>query len=434
MAPQALYGLAGEVVNTLAPETESDPVAILGQFLVGFGSAVGSGPHFQVEGDAHRANLFMCLVGESSRGRKGTSRGRIMQLLTHADENWCSNCVASGLSSGEGLIWCVRDPIIKQEAVKERGRVVAYQDVIVDPGVSDKRLLVNASEFVHCLRVMQRPGNSLSPTIREAWDSGNLRTLSKNRPARATGAHISIAAQITKPELGKNMKDTDALNGFANRFIWLCVRRSKMLPDGGSVLDLSPLGARLKQTLAAARKVGPMVRSAGASTLWRTIYPELTAERAGLYGGVTARAEAQVLRLSMIYALLDGSETIDEGHLLAARAFWDYADGSAKLIFDVEPEDPVIHLVQAKLAAAPEGLTRTELHDAFGRNIPAAKLSEALSELQERGLVFGEKERNGKPGAPSERWRAVRTNELIPTEDCSGNGQHRLAPSREVQP
>ena len=48
-----------------------------------------------------------------------------------ADPEW-ERCIASGLSSGEGLIWQVRDQIVKMEAVKDSGRVVGYQEVITD--------------------------------------------------------------------------------------------------------------------------------------------------------------------------------------------------------------------------------------------------------------------------------------------------------------
>jgi hypothetical protein len=410
---EALHGLAGEIVQTITPETESAPVAILGQLLVGFGNAVGRGPHYQVEGDAHHTNLFACLVGESSRGRKGTSRGRVKQLMSYADAEWCKNCVASGMSSGEGLIWAVRDPIEKQEAIKQKGRVTGYQTVIVDHGISDKRLLADESEFAQILKVLQREGNSLSPVIRQSWDTGTLRTLTKNSPARATGAHISISAHITKPELIKHLKDTEALNGFANRFIWLCVRRARLLADGGRALDLSPLGLRLNHALAAARLVSVMTRNEAAGRLWRAVYPELTGERPGLYGAVTGRAEAQVLRLSMIYALLDGQGLIGESHLRAALALWSYADASARIIFGSEPENPLIGMVLAKLQeAGAAGMTRTDLHNAFNRNIPAAQLLEALAKLRDRGHAHGEKVKTGKPGAPAERWYAVRTNEL----------------------
>src|SRR5439155_15725309 len=74
-APEAFSGLAGEIVETIAPHTESDPVAILGQLLVMVGNAIGRTPYFPVEADRHYPNLFVCLVGATSRSRKGTSAG-----------------------------------------------------------------------------------------------------------------------------------------------------------------------------------------------------------------------------------------------------------------------------------------------------------------------------------------------------------------------
>ncbi|MCI0825302.1 MAG: hypothetical protein J4N90_11165, partial [Chloroflexi bacterium] len=94
------------------------------------------------------------------------------------------------MSSGEGLIWAVRDPIEKTDPVKEKGRHTgAYETTIIDQGVTDKRLLVYEPEFASVLRVMSRDSNTLSTQIRQAWDSGTLRTMTKNNPAVATGAH-----------------------------------------------------------------------------------------------------------------------------------------------------------------------------------------------------------------------------------------------------
>ena len=165
LPPEALYGLAGEVVRAVEPETESDPVAVLGQLLVASGNAIGRGPHFAIEGDAHHTNLFQCLVGESSRGRKGTSRGRVMQLMSYADDGWCQNCVASGLSSGEGMVWAVRDPIEKKEPIKEKGRVVGYQTVVADEGVSDSRN-VPAASLLEALAKLRDRGDTYSERVK----------------------------------------------------------------------------------------------------------------------------------------------------------------------------------------------------------------------------------------------------------------------------
>ena len=101
----------------------------------------------------------------------------------------------SGLSSGEGVKWAVRDERIEDKEV-------------VDAGVTDKSLLVIESEFAHALRTTARSGNTLSATIRESWDSGTLATLTKNDPVKATGAHIVL-------NLGDQF--TDLEGGYAER-------------------------------------------------------------------------------------------------------------------------------------------------------------------------------------------------------------------------
>ena len=73
---EAFHGLAGRVAMTIEPHTEADPVAILVQLLLAFGNQIGPRPHCQVEADRHRGNLFVALVGETSRARKGTSWAR----------------------------------------------------------------------------------------------------------------------------------------------------------------------------------------------------------------------------------------------------------------------------------------------------------------------------------------------------------------------
>lgn len=411
LSEDSLLGLAGEVVRTIAPHTESDPAAVLVQTLVDFGNALGRGPHFKVESDDHHANLFAVIVGQSSRGRKGTGRGRVRRLMRVADEAWVSKCNSSGLSSGEGLIWAVRDAIEKREPIKERGRITGYQTAVVDEGVADKRLLVTESEFALVLRVLQREGNSLSAVMRQAWDTGNLRTMTKNNAAVATGAHISIIGHVTQPELRKYLKDTDVLNGFANRFLWVCSRRSKILPDGGAELDLFPLGQKFQLALAASKNVNELHRTSAAAKLWREVYSRLTSEtRTGLYGAVTSRAEAQVLRLSSVYALLERATHVDVAHLRAALALWDYADASARNIFGEDTEDPLAVKVRGIIAEHAEGITRTGIHNALNRNIPAAAIVQALASLRDKGDA--ERIVNAQTGGrPAERW-VLRRNEL----------------------
>jgi DNA-binding transcriptional regulator GbsR (MarR family) len=57
------------------------------------------------------------------------------------------------------------------------------------------------------------------------------------------------------------------------------------------------------------------------------------------------------------------------------------------------------------LKATPDGLTRTELSGALGRNRSAADISQALRLLEELGLVGAKTEETG--GRSAERWYAT---------------------------
>ena len=327
LAREAFHGLLGEIVFTVEPHTEADQAAILLQTLVAFGNVLNRRPHFRVEADSHSLNLYVVLVGQTAKGRKGTSWGRVRQLFRMADPDWSAQRIHSGLSSGEGLIWHVRDPIIKEEPIREKKEIVAYQSVRVDPGVEDKRLLILESELALVLRILQRDGNTLSAVVRQAWDHGDLRVLTKNNPVTATGAHISIIGHITQDELRRYLDDTETANGFANRFLWICVRRSKCLPEGGSLQEeaLEPLVRRLKAAIQFGRSTGQISLDEDARKLWHELYPKLSTGYPGLLGNVTSRADPLVLRLSCLYALLDQSAHIRLEHLKAGAEVWRYS-------------------------------------------------------------------------------------------------------------
>ena len=236
----AYQGALGDVVRVLAPHTEADPAALLFNIYAIFGSVIGRTAHFRAEADRHHTNLFVGLVGETAKGRKGVSKQVSKQVFFDIDTEWVQNHVVSGMSSGEGLIWAVRDAIEKHQPIKDRGRILGYESVVEDPGITDKRLLVEEPEFASTLKVMARQGSTLSPVIRQAWDGHDLRIVTKNTPARATAPHISLLVHITRDELRRYLEATETANGFGNRFLWVCVRRSKQLPDGGRHVNLEP--------------------------------------------------------------------------------------------------------------------------------------------------------------------------------------------------
>jgi DNA replicative helicase MCM subunit Mcm2 (Cdc46/Mcm family) len=273
----------------------------------------------------------------------------------------------------------------------------------------DKRLMVVESEFASVLRILGRDGNTLSPTIRQAWDSGNLNTMTKNQPAKATRAHISIVGHVTQDELQRYLDRTEMGNGFANRFLFACVRRSKCLPEGGNIekVDFMPMKKRLQSAIDFARKQERISWNQEARSLWHEVYPELSAAKPSLFGAVVARAEAQVVRLATIYALLDCSTSICKDHLEAALALWKFCEDSARYIFGNSLGDPTANEILKELRKKPDGMTRTDIRDYFQKHKTNSEIERSLHLLEEVGLARTQEEKTA--GRSVERWFACST-------------------------
>ncbi|MGH2743405.1 MAG: hypothetical protein ACRDN8_13190, partial [Thermoleophilaceae bacterium] len=270
-APTVYHELLGEIVTRIAPHTEVDPVAILTQLLVAFGAAAGRGAFFEVEATRHHPNEFMLLVGDSSKARKGSSWDHVRRLLAATDPT-IEQRILTGLSSGEGLIWAVRDPTSQ------------------DSGISDQRLLVVEPEFASVLKASAREISTLSPTLRSAWDGRPLAILTRTAPARATSPHIALIGHITQHELRRHTTTLELSNGYLNRILIIACRRQRLLPEGGHPDPLAATGLtrQLAATLKHAQTAGHVDLHHDARELWHDAYRQLAQPLPGVLGQITA--------------------------------------------------------------------------------------------------------------------------------------------------
>jgi len=406
MAEEAYHGLAGYTVRLMEPNTEADPAGLLIELISAVGNVIGRGAYFKVEQDKHYCKINPVLVGETSKARKGTGLNRIRQYVKPVDEDWFEGCIASGLSSGEGLIHRLRDP---DERENEDGEVE-----VKDPGVSDKRLLVEEPEFASPLTVMRREANTLSMVVRNAWDDRPLENLTKNSHERATETHITIIGHVTRSELLRHLNEEKLGGGIGNRFLFVLVQRSKALPHGGEADVVTDDQVRRLQEAVAfgeeGREIGLSAEvedqyGYSAKELWEEVYADLSGGRRGLFGAVISRAEAYVRRIATVYAVLDLSEEVKVEHLLAALAVSQYCEQSAYLIFGDKTGDRLAdELLEALKDAGEEGMTRNDIHDFFGRNLKSVRIGSVLRDLERQGLAHMEKEKTDGPGRPTERW------------------------------
>jgi hypothetical protein len=404
----ALYGLAGDVVRTLAPHTEAHPAAILLQLLAAFGNLVGPGPHCMVDATRHGLNLFVVLVGESSKARKGTSWNQIVRLFSEVDHPWLDARITTARLTASGLVYALRD----QEPP------------------TDRRLLAVSEEFAAVLSTLRRAKGHLSPLLRSAWDSGHLRTLDGRRPLQATGTHISLIAHITQRELAQYLQPTEAHNGFANRCLWTCVQRSQCLPHGGSLSahELSTVASELRRAIEWAGSATDILfeRDDAARELWEDCYAALSQVRPGLYGAATSRAEAQVLRLSAIYAALDRTSVIGEAHLQAALAVWDYCSAGASLLFGTSTGDPTADRIKEALDASQDGLSRNQIRALFHGHLSCERIEAALQQLISLG-VLTHYLLPSQGGRRSTVWKAIPNGASVDTESIHQEVTHSEA-------
>lgn len=379
----ALHGLAGLAVRTIAPHTEAHPAAILLQLLAVFGNLVGRGPHCMVDATRHSLNLYVVLVGDSSKARKGTSWSQIARLFAEVDQTWFSTRITTSRLTATGLVSTLRD----------------------QQPPTDRRLLVLSEEFASVLHTLKCGNGHLSPMLRCAWDSGDLSAPDMQQHLRATGTHISLIAHITQRELAQNLRRTEAQNGFANRCLWTWVHRSSCIPDGGTLSagDLAPIAREFRDALdwAAATPEILFHRDAAASELWRQRYPVLSQLRPGLRGAATSRAEAQVLRLSAIYAALDSTSVIGLPHLQAALDVWDYCYASASLLFGMSTGDPIADRIREAIEASGR-LSKSKIMRLFHGHVESHRIEAALETLVTLGALTLHNQPTG--GRPSTHW------------------------------
>lgn len=366
----ALIGVAGRWVEASAPYTEAHPAGVLVSFLAAAGNAIGLEPHLQVGPTRHGANEFVALVGPSATGRKGEAADVGMRPVEHADPGWAADRVHSGFGSGEAVIKLLSD---KSDADDDE-----------DPEPPDPRLLVREGELAGPLAVASREGSTLSTTLRNAWDGKPLENHTVTRGMlRASTSHVSIVAAITAEELRRRLTATDQANGFANRFLFVAVRRARVLPEppplpANLVAEFSEYLARV---IVHAQKLGGVRRDEAASDAWREAYEaELSVDRPGLVGACCSRAEAHAARLSLLFALLDGRDMIGLEHHNAALALWRYCERSVRMVWGDLLGDAVADRIldEARLRGR---LTRTDVNDLFGGHRSAAELDAALDQL-----------------------------------------------------
>lgn len=410
----ALLGLPGEIAARCAEATGADVAACLLSVLVMLGSAVGAEPHAATpDGAGHSARLYGVLVGETGVSRKGTAVNAVRRLFANADPRWESGRVTGGLKSPEKMI----------EKVDDHG--------------DDTRLMLIEPEFARLLGVLTKTG--FGPNLRKAWDGERLEneTRDPKNNLRAPKAHISLLGSITPAELERFHGRLAQEGGMENRLLfalaapwppaqWFDLEE----PDYGDLID------RLRATIELSRaavleKTDPLSRAIfierGAGFQPSTVLPLHDKVRAGWKALVKdrlvragsdemaplwARAEAQVLRVAVAYAIGCAADMVGVEHVTAAVALVNYCLRTVEVLFGVAAVQGAgrenrnqARKVLDYLRKKQSWVTRTEIsRQVFQGNVPAAAISALMRSLVARGHVEMGRIRN-TGGGPRTEYR-----------------------------
>jgi hypothetical protein len=378
------YGIVGKVAETAADKTEVNPVAAATAFMSFLAANMGRDTFLHIANTYHHPRLFTMHIGRSGRGRKGDSQQitlRIRQHIENLDKKLLGQLHTGGLSSREGLASLIQD------AQGDR------------TGTEDKRLWVIESEFSNVLHQTKRDGNTLSSSLRDAWDGGDIKPAVKNGRTWVSAPHVGIHANITPNELKALMTSREMNNGFANRFlfVWSESTTEVAFPRATPEHLIDALARETMAVIQLGKGKYPdmqnsqeMNLSAAAKEYYTAIYPTIRRPLASEFiTSLLERRAPYVMRLAMLFALTDRTRVIEPCHLTAALAWVNYAVHSVRYIFQDQARsagDEEIRRNAEKIVAFlgdhPKGCTVTTIaNDCFKKHLAADKIQKALSYL-----------------------------------------------------
>ena len=381
----AFYGPLGRLTLAMDGYSEADPIGLLVSLMTVVGCAMGRERRFH-EGFAQGANLFVVQVGESGTGRKGTTLRLTRDILKPIFDLF--DISVGGFGSGESLV------------------------AALDQQKPEPRALVIEEEFAGMLTTAARDSSILSQVMRRAFDGWPLERRTVAVQQKISDHHVSVLAHVTPVELRARLSTTEAANGFGNRFLWIYTGRTRIIPRPADPEDVcDPRDVQLVREAVAwsgttAAKKGSVAvnrRTSGVSSIslskdlywtddareaWDEWYTSQESSRTGesLLDHVLSRASVHVLRLALVFALVDRARTIDVPHLQAALAVWDYSARSARYVFGTSTgnrnADALMRFLRREGAEVPWMEARRELGVRT-----SADMDDAISSLVSTGLV-----------------------------------------------
>ena len=215
--------------------------------------------------------------------------------------------------------------------------------------------------------------------------------------------HLVVIGHITAPEAKAQAVRRRRVRRNRQPIPAIAVRQWQLLDDETPEPDLAGIAAELEPRIHMAHVAAParFRRTESARAYWKQVYRVLCeSEVDGPLGEVLARAPAYVLRLALLYALIDGRTEIHPEHIRAGLAVVKYAADTARDVFgDLSGDTDLDKLSAGLRRAGPKGMTQTEISALFGRNKSTDQINMLVGQLAEQNVAHVRKTtpKRGRP-------------------------------------
>lgn len=413
--PSALYGVLKYMVDAACANTEAVPSTVGINILARFAATLGNTAYIQIGDQRRHLRMNALIVGPTAKGRKGTSADMPDELFRLVDGQlgWAPLRKLTALATGEGLIHQLRDPHIYVIAGRE----------VVDPGVPDKRLLCDVSEFAGVLAQARREGSTISTVLRDAFDGRTLTTPTKTSFNKASNTHICVVGSVPETEIIKSLSSIDITNGLANRFAMFYSVRTKTvpMPEPTDATLMRAFAEHVRAALWEGVARGQIRMDTEAEAYWHWVYDYIENQTyPPAVASLLGRQSTYTLIFAALLALLNREYVVECKHLEAALSWMKYWEQTALFVFSNGDQNEEAHrmrsleneIIQVITTMGGVGVPHTEVANRVTRkyqrkDVTAGDVKTALERLQRESPPRIRTETLASNGRPSNRYSLV---------------------------
>ena len=399
----SIHGPVLQFVDLIRPHTEAGAAALAAEYITGLASIIGNKVYVKQGPQEHPPRINVFIIGESSKGRKGTAHGVVEYFMRQAAPDFFPLHKIETLVSGAAFIKAATNLAHKTAANGS------------DP---DMRAWIVEEEAVNLL-ASGHGVNDISSVVRKMFDSGKLSKFHAKGQIVVEGVHFNVTGHITEEEFSERLPRASVFNGFLNRFMLIGTKnggfkrqRETIIPEQKIDKIVQPLQDIIAWVQARTYNTGTF------ELKWATgVDDEYDDFRLDLekrmdeatdrrFKAAAARGATHVMRLALMFAIIDREREIKSIHLHSAIGMWQHAEDTLRYLYQEADEHADEKLLLEMLRiAGPHGMNTKRRVALLGGRMD--RLTRAEAALEAQGLVARGKMQPTGGGRPAMMMWAV---------------------------